>query len=136
MAVLLRGPPGSGKSDVALRLIDGGGILVADDRVVLEASGGAVYASPPAPIAGLIEVRGIGVLRTGHMGRARLGLVVDLIATPVPRLPEPGVCRIEGHDFPLLSLVPYEASTPAKIRLAAAATARSGSIAGALGDTC
>ncbi len=62
-AVLLRGPSGSGKSDLALRLIDGGAQLVADDQTLLRRAGGRVLASAPPAIAGLLEVRGVGVVR-------------------------------------------------------------------------
>ena len=62
-AVLLRGPPGSGKSDLALRLIECGARLVADDRVVLHGEEGVLYAFTPPAIAGTIEVRGVGLLR-------------------------------------------------------------------------
>ena len=62
-AVLLDGPPGSGKSDLALRLIDAGGRLVADDQSELSRCGDVLMVSAPAPIAGLIEARGLGILR-------------------------------------------------------------------------
>ena len=61
--VLLRGPSGCGKSDLALRLIDGGAVLVADDRVSLEARAGDLVASAPDALAGLLEVRGVGIER-------------------------------------------------------------------------
>ena len=63
VGVLLRGPPGSGKSDLALRLISDGARLVADDRAELTVDSGQITVSPPSEIAGLIEVRGLGVLR-------------------------------------------------------------------------
>ena len=92
-AVLLRGPSGSGKSDLALRLIDGGARLVADDRVDLVREEGRIVASAPARIAGLIEVRGLGVYKIGAVGGAPLGLVVDLVpAEAVERLPEARFC--------------------------------------------
>src|SRR6185503_6471150 len=88
-AVLLRGPSGSGKSDLALRLIDGGARLVADDRVDLEREGSRILASAPPAIAGVIEARGLGLLRVGCVGRTPLSLVVDLVpAESVERLPE------------------------------------------------
>ncbi|MHA1114324.1 MAG: HPr kinase/phosphorylase, partial [Alphaproteobacteria bacterium] len=60
--ILLRGPSGSGKSDLALRLIDGGAVLVADDQVSLELRDGGLFASPPAATAGKLEVRGVGIV--------------------------------------------------------------------------
>ena len=65
-AVLLIGPPGSGKSDLALRLIDRGALLIADDQVALTEVDGVLHASAPAATAGLIEVRGLGIAAVAH----------------------------------------------------------------------
>tara|TARA_R110000787_G_scaffold9192_1_gene32291 strand:+ start:709 stop:1161 length:453 start_codon:yes stop_codon:yes gene_type:complete len=120
-AVLLRGPSGSGKSDLALRLIDSGAILVADDQVVLEAIDGVLFASPPAPLAGKIEVRGIGIVEDQPWRRAPVALVVDLVPPDrVERLPEPQTCLLDGGELPCFPLAAFEASAPAKIRLALA----------------
>ena len=118
--VLLRGPPGSGKSDLALRLIDGGARLVADDRADLSLRDGILWVSAPAEIAGLIEVRGVGVRRLEAAADTALGLVVDLVAADtVERLPEPQTWSCLGIRVPLLKLAPFEASAVAKVRLAA-----------------
>lgn len=135
-AVLLRGAPATGKSDLALRLIDAGAVLVADDRVALSSTGQTVEASSPAAIAGLIEVRGLGVVATPFVARSRVALVADLAASPMPRMPEPSTCHLEGIELPLIALMPFEASSPAKLRIALATLARGGSIAGGLGDRC
>jgi HPr kinase/phosphorylase len=82
--VLLLGPPGSGKSDLALRLLDRGFMLVADDRVEVEDG----VARPPPQLAGLLEVRGLGILRLPHVPSARLALAVEL-GGPASRLPAP-----------------------------------------------
>ena len=120
--VLLRGPSGSGKSDLALRLIDGGAFLVADDRVDLMIEGADVVASAPARLAGMIEVRGVGVARLPSIARARVGMVIDLVdAAAVHRLPEPAVCTLLGVDVRLLRLAPLAASAAATIRLAVGA---------------
>lgn len=120
MGVLLRGPSGSGKSDLALRLIDRGARLVADDRVDLRASGGALIATPPEPIAGRMEVRGIGVIDIPAVAETRLCLVVDLVPPQATeRLPEPNFCTFLGIRVPLIALAPFEASAAAKVRLAA-----------------
>jgi HPr kinase/phosphorylase len=124
-AVLLRGPSGAGKSDLALRLIDGGAKLVADDRVELERDGGRIVAFAPPAIAGVIEARGIGLLRVGCTGRTPLSLVIDLVAAEaVERLPEKSTCDILGVALPLRSLAAFEASAPAKVRLAVSAVER------------
>jgi serine kinase of HPr protein (carbohydrate metabolism regulator) len=118
--VLLRGASGSGKSDLALRLVDGGARLVADDRTLLRREGDALIASAPPTIAGRLEVRGIGILTVPSVASCPLRLVVDLVASgAVERLPEPRYARFLGLDLPLISLAPFEASAVAKLRLAA-----------------
>lgn len=118
-AVLIRGPSGSGKSDLALRLIDGGATLVADDQSAVSHDGGRLFVSAPEAIAGLLEVRGLGIVRLSHRGRAPLALVVDLVAAKdVERLPEPSAAQLMGVMVPRVALAPFEASAPAKVRLA------------------
>jgi len=101
--VLLLGPSGSGKSDLALRLIDRGFVLVADDRVEIEAG----IAWPPAPLAGLLEIRGLGILRLPHLVHATLALTVEL-GGDGDRLPAPR--RHAGLDLPLIRLDSRRAS--------------------------
>ena len=129
-AVLLRGPSGSGKSDLALRLIDAGARLVADDRSELWREGKTVLVRAPATIAGLVEARGIGILQIDSLALAPLALVVDLVAPEaVERLPEPRSERILGLSIPLIALAPFEASAPAKLHLALDALAGDGTLA-------
>ncbi|SRR5579883_2378070 len=117
--ILLRGPSGSGKSDLALRLIDEGAKLVADDQTELHLRGGELRMTAPAAIAGQIEVRGLGILRVPTVSEARLRLVVDLMPSAnIERLPEPRFCALLDHDLPLVTLAPFEASATAKLRLA------------------
>jgi serine kinase of HPr protein (carbohydrate metabolism regulator) len=117
-AVLLRGESGSGKSDLALRLIDGGAALVSDDYVQAERRGDLVWAVAPAQIAGLLEIRGAGVVALDHHEEAALRLIIDLAASEaVIRLPDPAFEPILGVNLPKFALAPFEASTPAKIRL-------------------
>lgn len=122
--VLLLGPSGSGKSDLALRLIDDGADLVADDRVDLARLDAGLVASAPAALAGRIEARGLGIVRMGHRPRAPLVLAVRLVAPEhVARLPEPATEAFCGVALPLVRLAPFEASAPAKLRIAVASTA-------------
>lgn len=110
-AVLVTGEPGSGKSDLVLRLLDRGFELVADDRVDI-AEG---YASAPASLAGLLEVRGLGILRLPYLTRARLALLVRLAPATI-RLPEPR--RDAAFDLPVVQLVAEAASAPQRVALA------------------
>ena len=124
--VLLRGPSGGGKSDLALRLIDGGARLVADDQTELARSPNGLIARSPATIVGRIEVRGVGILKAPSVPSAPVRLVVDLVAPDrVERLPEPRFCEYLQCSLPVLALAPFEAATPAKIRLALASLVQS-----------
>ena len=120
--MLLRGESGAGKSDLALRLIDGGARLVADDRTDLTRDGDRLIARSPATIAGLIEARGVGILRLPPSRLATAAivvLIVDLVdAADVERLPDATREDLLGVSLQRVALAPLEASTPAKIRLA------------------
>jgi HPr kinase/phosphorylase len=106
--VLLIGPSGSGKSDLMLRLMDHGFEMVADDRVEIEAG----VARAPAALAGLMEVRGLGILRLPFRPDARLSLVVRMGVGD--RLPEP-----ERHlGLPLVHVDPTQPSAPARVAAA------------------
>jgi serine kinase of HPr protein (carbohydrate metabolism regulator) len=101
-AVLIQGPPGAGKSRLALALLQaarsgqlGFARLVADDRVLIEPSGGRLLARPAPALAGLIEVRGLGVRRVPHEPVAVVGTVLELAAADASRLPEPASRKIE-----------------------------------------
>lgn len=119
--VLLVGPSGSGKSDLALRLIDRGALLIADDRVAVDALGGELLLSAPPTIAGLLEVRGVGIVRLAHSRQpVPARLLVDL-SGPGARLPEPETRAIAGVALPLLRLAAFDASAPVKLAWALAA---------------
>ncbi len=105
--VLLRGPSGAGKSGLALRLVvERGWRLVADDRAVTWASGGRAYARAPAALAGLIEVRTVGVLPLPALPWAALALVVDCVSDPreLERIPGPAWAEVAGVRLPRLAL--------------------------------
>lgn len=117
-AILLRGASGSGKSDLALRLIDGGGQLVADDQTLLRRAGDTVFASAPSAIAGLLEVRGVGVVKIAAAVEAPVVLVANLILSgEIERMPERRFEGLLGVLVPVVDLVPFEASSAAKLRL-------------------
>jgi len=117
-AVLLRGPSGSGKSDLALRLIDAGARLVADDRVELRPGPGGVLAEPPPALRGLIEVRGVGIVEAPWTAPVPVALVCDLVpADAVERLPEPEAEVLCGAAVPRVRLHAFHAGTPAALRL-------------------
>lgn len=117
--VLLRGPSGAGKSDLALRLIDEGARLVADDQTEIARYDDRLVARPPANLAGLIEVRGLGIVRLDYLSEMPVMLAVDLVsADEIQRMPQPATARLLGMDIPLLRLDPFPASASAKLRLA------------------
>lgn len=107
LGVLIRGKSGAGKSDLALRLIDAGAALVADDQVLLENG----IASAPAQLQGLLEVRGFGIVKLPFAETTAIALTVDLCsADEIERLPD----RFDG----IMRLDPFCASAVAKIKLA------------------
>lgn len=118
-AVLLRGPSGSGKSDLALRLIDTGAVLVADDQVILKIAANSLMASAPRAISGLLEVRGIGIVNCEVIASAPIRLVIDLDSvSTIERLPNAEVCSLLGFESARITLNPFEASAAAKVRIA------------------
>ena len=125
---LLRGASGSGKSDLALRFLalpaEGGAraLLVADDQVWIEArNNNRLYASPPATLAGKIEVRGLGIVEVPSQAEAELVLLCDLVnEKDMPRMPPEPLERtmIAGVALPTLKLAAFEASAPLKLKIA------------------
>jgi len=117
--VLLRGPSGSGKSDLALRLIDQGARLVADDQTELFVDNGTVSLRTPARLAGQLEVRGLGLVTVPVVEQAPLVLVAELVAAAdIDRLPVPQTVTLADVGVAMVRLAPFEASAAAKLRLA------------------
>ncbi|MHA1522824.1 MAG: HPr kinase/phosphorylase [Alphaproteobacteria bacterium] len=139
-AVLLRAGSGAGKSDLALRLIDGPHLdgphldgancgaptlgqarLVADDQVCLTRQGEGILASAPAVTAGKLEIRGLGIVEVASTPEARLALVVDLAdQAAIPRMPEEAAMQVTilGVSVARIQIDPGAASAPARIRAA------------------
>lgn len=117
-AVLIRGPSGAGKSRLALDLIQSQalpfGRLVGDDRVHVEAAGSRLLVRPAAALAGLLEVRGLGIRRLPYEPVAQIGLIVDLAAPEAARLPAEAAetAVISGVILPRLTVAPGEAALP------------------------
>lgn len=104
-AVLITGASGSGKSALALQLMAFGAELVADDRTIVRAHSGRLVASAPDTIRGLIEARGVGILRAQSRDAAQVALVIDLDRTELDRLPHPRETVLLGEVLPLLLAV-------------------------------
>jgi serine kinase of HPr protein (carbohydrate metabolism regulator) len=116
-AVLLAGRSGAGKSDLALRLVDRGALLVSDDYTELRRSGDRLLARAPAAIAGRIEVRGVGIVEMETAADVRVCLHADLDRRP-ERLPEAAAIRLAGLDVPGIALSALEPSAPLKLEQA------------------
>lgn len=123
-AVLIEGRSGEGKSDLALRLIDRGARLVADEQVICQRQDGTLIASPTAQAAGRIEVRGLGIVEMPHAERVPVDLLIVILDSP-PRFPDDArKRRIAGVDVPVLPLAALEPSAPIKVELALGRTPR------------
>jgi serine kinase of HPr protein (carbohydrate metabolism regulator) len=114
--VLIEGDSGAGKSSLALRALDHGFRLVADDRVILWVSGGQVYGRAPDVLAGLLEVRGLGVVAAPSLPLAQVVLAVRC-GTP-ERMPDPQTELLLGVEIPRLQVDPHHAAAPAGLRRA------------------
>ena len=132
MGILIQGPPGSGKSDMALRLMDQPGCghggkalpaqLVADDQVMISLKGNSLHARAPLSLRGKLEIRGLGIVPVDCLSDVRLTLAVRLVALDmIERMPDVDKCHIEilGSKLPLVLIDPGSCSAPARIRAAA-----------------
>jgi len=124
-AVLIRGPSGAGKSRLALALIDAArsgrlrfARLVGDDRVHVKSAGGRLLVRPAPTLAGLIEVRGAGILRLDYEASAVVGLVVDLAAADAERLPQERTTAVEGIEIARFAAPAGPDALPAVLALA------------------
>jgi serine kinase of HPr protein (carbohydrate metabolism regulator) len=117
-AVVISGPSGSGKSDLALRLLDRGFTLVSDDRTIVKREGDRLLASAPASIAGKLEIRGIGIVDVETVNDVPIALLVEL-TSDIQRLPVDNRERpILGVGLPLIGIDALAASAPSKVALA------------------
>lgn len=117
-AVVICGPSGSGKSDLALRMLDRGFVLVSDDQTILRKSGGRLLASAPPTIHGKLEIRGIGIVEMKTVSDVPVALFVEL-TSDIQRLPDD--CRerqVLGVRVPLISIDATTASAPSKVAVA------------------
>lgn len=137
--VLLSGPPGSGKSDLTLRLIDEPGRgtgtnvmstnLIADDQVLLCIKKGCLVAKAPPALAGLMEVRGLGIVPVPYLEEVQVFLSVHLVEGDLPeRMPDFETDHVSflGIDVPRISIDPKLPSAPARLRSAVDAITRHG----------
>jgi serine kinase of HPr protein (carbohydrate metabolism regulator) len=117
-AVLISGPSGSGKSDLALRLLDRGFALVSDDQTIVRRDGDRLIAAAPPNIAGKLEVRGIGIVEMERLDNVPVALIVEL-TSDIQRLPDDSRERLLlGVALPLVSIDATTASAPSKVALA------------------
>ncbi len=116
--LLLMGASGSGKSDMALRLMDAGGSLVSDDYTHITVKNQHLFGSPPDTIKGLIEVRGVGLFNVPYLCSARMDVVVMCdTKEALERIPPVMRCDIEGVSLRQIIFYPFESSAVAKLRM-------------------
>ena len=117
-AVMICGPSGSGKSDLALRLIDRGFVLVSDDQTIVRKDGERLLASAPPTIHGKLEIRGIGIVEMATVTDIPVALVVELTSA-IQRLPDDDRERLVlDIKIPLVSVDALAASAPSKVAIA------------------
>ena len=117
-AVVISGPSGSGKSDLALRLLDRGFTLVSDDQTIVRKDGDRLVASAPPTIAGKLEIRGIGIVEVERVDNMPVAMLVEL-TSDIQRIPDDNRERpLLGVKLPLISIDAMAASAPSKVAIA------------------
>ena len=115
---VITGPSGSGKSDLALRLLDRGFTLVSDDQTIVKREGDRLIASAPPTIAGKLEIRGIGIIDMERANDIPVALIVEL-TSDIQRLPDDSRERvILGVSLPFITIDALTASAPSKVAIA------------------
>ncbi|MAH78739.1 MAG: aldolase [Rickettsiales bacterium] len=115
--VLIIGPSGSGKSDLALRMIDSGATLISDDITTCRKINGSISLFSSEKIFGLIEVRGIGIIKVPYVENIKLKMIVKLTNQMIDRMPQEKKKKVMGISFPIIEIQPKEVSATAKIKL-------------------
>ena len=117
LGILIRGQSGSGKSDLALRLIDSGATLISDDLTICKKIGDYLYLYPHSKTKGLLEVREIGIMTVPYVENIKLNLVVELVEKKFERIPRVMNCSILGLKFPKIKIFGKSSSAVAKIKI-------------------
>ena len=117
LGILIRGQPGCGKSDLALRLIDSGATLISDDLTICKKIGDYLYLHPHSKTKGLLEVREIGIMTVPYVENVKLTLVVELVEEKFERVPWMMSCSILGIKFPKIKIFGKSSSAVAKIKI-------------------
>ena len=117
LGILIRGQSGSGKSDLALRLIDSGATLISDDLTICKKIGDYLYLYPHPKTKGLLEVREIGIMTVPYIENIKLTLVVELVEEEFERIPRMMSCSILGIKFPKIKIFGKSSSAVAKIKI-------------------
>ena len=117
LGLLIIGQSGSGKSDLALRLIDSGATLISDDLTICKKIGDYLYLYPHSKTKGLLEVREIGIMTVPYVENIKLTLVVELVEQEFERIPRTMSCNILGIKFPNIKIFGKNSSAVAKIKI-------------------
>ena len=115
--ILITGDSGSGKSDLALRLIDNGATLISDDITICKKQIDHIFLSSPCQTKGLLEVREVGIITVPFVEQIKLKMVVKLINERLERLPKKKFCKLIGIDIPLLTINGLNSSSVIKVKV-------------------